>query len=279
MDSFYYKVSIKAHSESLHALTGVAFDLGSLGVEDRDDGIIAYFDQRASPKYIERTLLGMKPNLKLAGLIDDIKITIDPVEAKDWNEEWKKRIQPLLIGERFIVLAPWHKYSGQRRPVIIEPGMAFGTGHHPTTQMCVYEIETVSEEMGRSFLDLGTGTGILSIVAANLGFSPIFAIDVDPVAIDIARRNMIMNKIVSVTLLERDIHEMDGKFSLISANLTSGIIQQMLDHILSLRDEGGIILFSGILEGQGENILEMLNRRGVTVTHAVQRGDWLGFRC
>jgi ribosomal protein L11 methyltransferase len=246
MDSFYYKVSIKAHSESLHALTGVAFDLGSLGVEDRDDGIIAYFDQRASPKYIERTLLGMKPNLKLAGLIDDIKITID---------------------------------SGQRRPVIIEPGMAFGTGHHPTTQMCVYEIETVSEEMGRSFLDLGTGTGILSIVAANLGFSPIFAIDVDPVAIDIARRNMIMNKIVSVTLLERDIHEMDGKFSLISANLTSGIIQQMLDHILSLRDEGGIILFSGILEGQGENILEMLNRRGVTVTHAVQRGDWLGFRC
>ncbi|HEX2271529.1 MAG TPA: 50S ribosomal protein L11 methyltransferase, partial [Pyrinomonadaceae bacterium] len=192
------------------------------------------------------------------------------VENRDWLEEWKKSWQPVEVG-RFIIAPPWTKLGDGARDKItirIEPGMAFGTGTHETTRLCLQAIE--KHFAGGSFLDIGTGTGILAIAAAKMfPDARVQACDTDAEAIEIARTNAQAND-VNIEFRVGSVEETTPSADLVCANLTADVIQQILPTLLGVTC--GKLILSGILETQIEPIVEALNRSEVEIE---QDGEWI----
>lgn len=271
MDRYYHRVIIR-HCDI--DCTTYLFDIGALGIEEKDDGIIAFFPQEIDRKELTESLEVLREMLKEAG--DRLSFRIERLKGKDWNREWKKGIKPIFVGDRLVILAPWHRYNGDRERIVIEPGMAFGTGHHPSTEICLEVIERISKERKGSLLDIGTGTGILAIAASILGFRPVVAIDIDPTAIETARKNLTLNHAQNIRLIHASPQGIKGRFSCIAANLTAVSIMQSLEAILSLREGNSTTILSGILKGQEVALLKTLNHTGIYSVDVVEKEGWIG---
>ncbi|MEQ1765625.1 MAG: 50S ribosomal protein L11 methyltransferase [Pyrinomonadaceae bacterium] len=196
----------------------------------------------------------------------------ETIENTDWLAEWKKHWKPTTVG-RFVIAPSWFEVDEPEKIVIrIEPNMAFGTGTHETTQLCLAEIDKHFQP-GESFLDVGTGTGILAIAAAKLGASDIFACDTDVDAITIARENAQSNGAPAIEFSTDAISSETAAYDFICANLTIDVIQPMLDLLLSKSKR--VLVISGILGDQEPIITSALNERGIT-GHRVERlGEWI----
>ncbi|RMG67204.1 MAG: 50S ribosomal protein L11 methyltransferase [Nitrospirae bacterium] len=181
------------------------------------------------------------------------------------------------MGDSLVVVAPWHKYSGDRIKIIIEPGMAFGTGHHGTTRMCLEEIEELARRGCRSLLDVGTGTGILAIAARKLGFTEVVGVDIDPEAVTIAVENARINGVEEVRFFCKPVREVEGSFDLIAANLTAQTIKDLMDDMLRHLKGDGFLILSGILSEQKEEIEELLRQRGISCLKVRELEGWLTF--
>ena len=192
-------------------------------------------------------------------------------------QKWKEGFEAVEIGDRLVVAPSWKlPAKGERRVVIqIDPGMAFGTGTHETTRLCLEAIER--EWHGGSLLDVGTGTGILAIAAALLApGSRVVAIDVDPQAIGVARENIAINGVsASVELLEgQPLNQAGQSFDVVVANLTAEVIVALMDDLASCLAPERLLILSGILNELAEDVERSLIASGLTVTERREAGEW-----
>lgn len=203
------------------------------------------------------------------------------IKEEDWAEAWKKGFQPVRVGKRLIIKPSWAIVGIDPGDIVIEldPGMAFGTGTHPTTQLCLQACEWFARP-GLSMVDLGTGSGILAIAAAKLGCYRVVASDIDETAVEAAQQNVARNGVERQVSVQHG--SLDGllssaqKFDLGMANITANVILNMarqgIQHIIA---PCGRFTFSGILQEQADEVITSLDAAGLSLLGQRQMGDWV----
>ncbi len=206
------------------------------------------------------------------------------VEEENWAEAWKRNYRPIPIGKRLIIVPAWMENPRpDRTPIFIDPSTAFGTGTHPTTQMCLQEVERLVRG-GELVLDVGCGSGILSIAALKLGAAAAFGVDTDPQAVEVARENARRNSVAdrlrlavgSVDAIRR-ADESLRRAPIVLANILAPILVRLLDEegLADLLAPHGHLVLSGILDYQAEDVLSAAHRAGLTLTNRLQQKDWV----
>jgi ribosomal protein L11 methyltransferase len=203
------------------------------------------------------------------------------IAEKDWAEAWKAHYAVLHIGARTVIVPQWQAYAPQPGEVVIllDPGMAFGTGTHPTTRLCLAALEEMPVR-GARVLDLGTGSGVLSIAAAKEGAASVLAVDVDPIAVDAARENIAANDVADrVRVVAGSLARAQGKYDLILVNILARVIVELLEEGLAetLAPEGEVIA-SGIIDDQEDEVRAAFEARGVSVVDRLCERDWVALR-
>lgn len=207
------------------------------------------------------------------------------IQDQDWMKAWKEHYSPIEIGEKMLVMPAWQELqAGESRSVIrINPAMAFGTGTHPTTQLCMRLMEKHLTQ-GTRVIDIGCGSGILSIAALKLGAKNVIAVDVDGQAIDSTKENAILNGISSTTLEigKGSVKEiLSGQFSydhasLVMVNILASIILRLFEQGLAdIVTKDGMLLLSGILIHQEEEIMDTAQQKGFKLVSRLSDGDWV----
>lgn len=252
-------------------------EAGALGTETNEDGELrcatGYF---ASAPEREAVRAVLSEALRIYDLPASSvrEIELREVEARDWLDEWKKSWQPTQIG-RFMIAPPWSEVADAPHRIVIriEPGMAFGTGTHETTRLCLSAIE--KHFTGGSFLDVGTGTGILAIAAAKLfPDAHIEACDTDADAIEIARGNARLNNVAEqINFRVGTIEEVTASASLVCANLTADVIIPLLPALVGATC--GQLILSGILDAQVDDVRTRLNELGIHRSEVMTDGEWV----
>jgi ribosomal protein L11 methyltransferase len=203
------------------------------------------------------------------------------IDEEDWAEAWKAHYQPIRIGERLFIRPLWVEIDIPEGAVevALDPGMAFGTGTHPTTQLCLEALENHIQH-GMQVLDLGAGSAILSIAAAKLGAAHVLALDIDPVAVEVAVKNVEQNgaddKITAQWGSLENVVTSARRFDLIVVNILARIIIKMCDeHLGEVIRPGGLGIFSGIIHDQADDVEAALHRTGLTPVNRREMGDWV----
>jgi ribosomal protein L11 methyltransferase len=256
------------------------FELGTTGIvtleeRDREVKLGGYFDEHANTEQIAREI---QAEFARAGRVGDLRgVSVSSIPDQDWLQKWKEGFEPSEIGRRLIIAPSWklpHKSDG-RVIVQIDPGMAFGTGTHETTRMCLEAIEAHWRN-GR-LLDVGTGTGILAIAAALLRpGSRITAIDVDPQAVEVARENTEINGASnSIEVVEGGPAVFVGRgFDVVVANLTAEVIISLIDDLAGCVSASGMVILSGILAALEADVESAATRAGLIVVERRHLGEW-----
>lgn len=209
--------------------------------------------------------------------------TLEAVERQDWLAAWRQFFTPVLCGSRFVVLPPWlageERYPG-RIPILIEPKSAFGTGHHATTALCLGVVSDLLDAgrvgAGQSFLDLGTGSGILGIGCARSGLRGL-GLDIDPLAVDNARENRALNGVPAAEfeIAEGSVAEAAGRsFDLVLANILARPLMEMAEELAAARAAGGSLVLSGILESQADAVEAAYQAQGLPAARRTINGEW-----
>jgi ribosomal protein L11 methyltransferase len=205
------------------------------------------------------------------------EVIIDP----QWGEVWKRFFKPLRITKNIIVKPSWERYSATGRETVIEidPGMAFGTGQHPSTSMCIEAMEEILLK-DRTFqkwrvLDVGTGTGILGISAAKLGASSVMCVDIDDQAVEIAHKNVAVNHVGDrVVIVNSDVAKIKGTFELIVANLTAETLIKIKSHLVKMMEKGGYLVISGIIEKNRQDVEKAFTRDDLISHRVIADKEW-----
>jgi len=204
--------------------------------------------------------------------------TFRPIAEADWEEAWKEQLSVLHVGRHIVIRPSWLDYTPAPGDVVIDldPGMAFGTGLHPTTQLCLEAFEALVQP-GAEVLDLGTGSGILAIAAAKLGAQSVTAVDNDPVAVKTARENAMINNVHKVmSVVEGSLGDVCGDYDLVAVNIVVRVIAEMLHEELAMRVRpGGKAIAAGIIVDQETEVIEALEQKGLALTERQCRGDWV----
>ena len=203
------------------------------------------------------------------------------VRDPDWGEAWKKYFKPLRVGRNFVIKPTWERFTPKSGDIVIEidPGMAFGTGQHASTRMCLEAIESIFIE-DRAFekprvLDVGTGTGILGIACAKLGAERVLCVDNDSLATKIAQDNILVNRVEDhVTVAHRDIATLAEPFPLIVANLTAKILGELCPHLGRLVSPGGHLVIAGIIEQNRPDIEARFLGSSFTLDRLITEKEW-----
>lgn len=272
----YYEVTITVPAESRDALVNRLNEMGCLGITDLEERIIAYFDSKIEVAELQEGLNAFREVLRTAGLDPEFAFECVNLPDKDWNEVWKKNIKPIDVAGTFLILPSWEKEQHDRINLVIDAGMVFGTGHHHTTQSCLLLIKRFMDHRAKDrFLDVGTGTGILAICASKLGFREVIAVDIDPLAIEAAPRNISLNKLDNITVREGGITAADGTFDFIAGNLLSEIIISIVPEIAARLRDTGTLLLSGIMLGQEDEVIAQMEQAGLKCVEKVVADIWV----
>ena len=210
-------------------------------------------------------------------------LRVGRLAEEDWAEAWKKFFFVQRIGERVVVKPSWREYRPEKDDVVLEldPGMAFGTGLHPTTRMCILACERlVGHDM--RVLDLGTGSGILAIAAAKLGAASVLALDVDGVAAKVARENVAMNGLEDrVQVVQGSIDQAisDRGYDLVLANIIASVIAELAPELHAATAPDGVLVVSGIIEEREGMVVEALKAAGLRIEETMAEGDWRAMVC
>ncbi len=249
---------------------------GCLGMIENDDALTAYFPDSADVRTITNDLQLLKMLLEKAGPDHSLCFSSVLIPDQDWNESWKKGLQPADIGKRFTILPTWEKRREGRINLIIDPGMAFGTGHHETTRSCLILMEKFFDKQAHErFLDVGTGTGILAIAASKLGYKEVVAVDTDPLAVDAARRNISHNDAASIDVREGGITSAQESFDFITANLFSELLIMLAPEISTRLNRPGNAVLAGMLSGQEQEVIDAMENAGLHLVEKLADGKWV----
>lgn len=278
MKEQWYALDVDVEPQAVEAVEYALNEAGASGTEtttDDTDGtrIVGYFEGVPHREQIRNELFEALRIYQLpSSSVRDMNVR--EVEQRDWLEEWKKNWQPVEVG-RFVIAPPWSEIDDKpdRCVIRIEPGMAFGTGTHETTRLCLAAMQSYYE--GGSFLDVGTGTGILAIAAgACAPGAHVEAFDIDAEAIEIARENAVANGVADrISFHVGSIDEQTSSADFICANLTADVIAKLLPTLVAL--SCGRLVLSGILETQIEDVIGPLGQLAITDVEIVRDGEWV----
>ena len=310
----YLEVTIQTASAGIEtvasALTASGFD--SLVVEDQAEYETFLEDNRAYWDYIDEEFQAELQGLsriklylevdgteekqlnKLRKVLDSLKnrtkknlgtleLTSTLLPETNWEESWKDNYPPQPVGEKLVVVPCWNPEAGDRIPVILDPGLTFGTGAHPSTQMCMEFMEELVTE-GMEVIDLGSGSGILSIAALRLGAKTAIGVDIDPKAEDIARENAAYNdfgpdRFNAVTGNVTEDHALmerlsEKHYDLVFVNIVADVIIGLAPVLKHFMDENTRVICSGILDVREQEVREALTANGLTILAAKAKEDW-----
>jgi ribosomal protein L11 methyltransferase len=248
----------------------------------------------SKPSQIVREEISIRlQRIKNCGLkIGAGKINVAKVRREDWAESWKRHFKPIEIGDSLLVKPSWSKRRARKNQavVVLDPGLSFGTGQHPTTEFCLGEIvrsarnRTTAREDARptttkSFLDIGTGSGILAIATAKLGYKPVCAIDFDPEAIRVARANAKANGVLKkIKIVRGDVTKLSEKpkeqFDLVCANLISNLLIAERKKIAAQLKPGGILVLAGILKLEFLEVQKRFESLGLKLISSRSKKEW-----
>ncbi|MBY7739555.1 50S ribosomal protein L11 methyltransferase [Paenibacillus polymyxa] len=220
----------------------------------------------------------------------EVQYELKTVNEDDWANAWKQYFKPLRVSDRLTIKPTWEEYepaSEDEKIIELDPGMAFGTGTHPTTSLCLRTLESVIQG-GEEVIDVGTGSGILAIGAVKLGAKHVLALDLDPVAVSSARENTRLNQLEErITIKESDLLSVLNAsdptlgiqlpVKLVVANILAEIILLFIDDVYNALQPGGIYIASGIWKNKEEAVETALKATGFEITEINRDEDWLAF--
>ena len=211
--------------------------------------------------------------LKNSGI--DYKLNTTGVEQEDWQNGWRKYYHPMDIGQHLAIVPSWQEYDTDRVKLILDPGLAFGTGGHETTSLC---LEALDERVkgGERVLDIGTGSGILAIAALKLGAASAEGVDIDPVAVRTAGENAALNGVADkLTVLVGDLSDKaSGKYDIITANIVANAIMSLAPAVPGLMADNGVFIASGIIDSRKDEVLAALKAAGLAVQEVKEKRGW-----
>ena len=277
------------------AYSGVMMEQGVKYMDEEDAGtptgpitVRAYLEANAQ---LEETRQKLEESLYYLGMIQPLPAaSFKEIADQNWMEAWKQHYKPILIGKRLVILPAWMESPDPSRVAIkIDPGMAFGTGTHPTTQLCLelmqyyFDESKIENRKSEIVIDIGCGSGILSIAALKLGAGTALGVDIDAASIQNARENAQINNIGEELILGvGSVQEiLQGKFAfkkapLVVANILAPVIIRLFDAGLAdLMEDHGTIILSGILQEQEQSVIMAGQAKGLSMTERVQMGDWV----
>jgi ribosomal protein L11 methyltransferase len=278
----FINVTISVLEEDYEIAYSILTDLEFIGMEEKLDEIILSFEEKNWNKNIQKEL-----EQKFATILPTAKITnIQTLFEKNWNEEWEKKVEPVIISDDMVITPEWKKEQFDcKYKILINPKMSFGTGQHSTTklmsQMLVKFYESDTEHKKNIWIDAGTGTGILAIIAAKLGAKKIFAFDNDIWSYENALENVELNNVAeAVEVTQSDIASFDFPSSdCICANMFLGLIKSAFPFFhKSLLVAKGILFVSGILLFDREELLEAAKSIGFILIEETQEFEWCCFK-
>ena len=209
-------------------------------------------------------------------------MSLERVRHQDWSMSWKRHFRPIEIGSALLIRPSWSRRRPRKGQAVVEidPGLSFGTGQHPTTAFCLRQLTVRrSPRKPQSFLDLGTGSGILAIAAVKLGYGPIDALDSDPDAIRIARANARQNGVVGrIRFLRQDIGKLgtvvSSRYGLICANLTADLLVKERARFVSRLQPWGVLVLAGILDQEFAGVQRAYEAVGLQLSSSRREREW-----
>ena len=208
------------------------------------------------------------------------KIETTTIKDSDWENSWKDYFDILNIGEKFVIVPTWREYENEENKYVIniDPGMAFGTGGHETTSLCIKNLEKYVKPHD-NIIDVGCGSGILSIAASYLTDGEIKAVDLDKLAVDVSHENFALNNLENRIAVEEAslLTKETKKYNVIVANILAHIIELMLDDAYKLLEDGGYYITSGIIKDKKDELLEKMLERGFKLVEETSDNEWYSF--
>ena len=210
-------------------------------------------------------------------------MTLTVTHEDDWNKKWQKYFTTARIGKHIIVKPSWELFLPEEGDVIIEmdPGMAFGTGTHATTRMCLEAIENLihnDSKSSHSMLDVGIGSGILSIAAAKLGVEKLVGIDIDPIALRYAKQNIEKNLVADkIEVKDVVLNKLEGKFDLVVANILSDVILKLHKDLYAHLEDNGILILSGIMDENESKVEKKFVSKKISLVDRYYDTGWICF--
>ncbi len=249
---------------------------GSIGRAEQH-AVVGYFPKDRQAKkccsVLGKKLAFLKENFAML-----YRVSYKELDEEDWAEAWKAFFEPQKIGQKIVVKPTWCEYKADPGDIVLEldPGMAFGTGTHPTTALCIRLIEDYLN-LGDSFLDIGTGSGILMIAAARLGAGFVCGLDKDTVAVDVAASNLRMNGLDPGDYFLRTGNLLEGikdKYDFITANIFTHVILELLDDLPRALAQGGIFVCSGMFEKNKNLVVARMKNMGFEILEIREQEEW-----
>jgi ribosomal protein L11 methyltransferase len=225
-----------------------------------DDSAVA-----AQRRAVRRALASLQATLRTRWL-----------QEEDWAEAWKAFFPVLHVSRRLVICPAWRSYRARRGEAVIrlDPGMAFGTGQHPTTLMCLRALEETLQP-GAAVLDLGTGSGVLALAAARFGAADVLALDTDPLAVRAARENVGLNGLEALVRVEEGtLQAGTGPFDVVVANISAATIIELAAAMTASLKAGGVLIAAGFSEARSEEVAAVLSAAGITVERTLSDGEW-----
>lgn len=302
----YLELKVSVHSSAVDAVSEIYYEFGANGVSieepfemmgeenlywdyideskidrDAESVVTAYYS--CLDEDLEQKIESIKA--RIYGLIE---FGINPgsanfsqkiVKQEDWENSWKQYFKPLRVTERIVIKPQWEEYEQKPNELVIQidPGMAFGTGSHETTSMCLAELEK-NAKPENILLDIGTGSGILSIAAALLGMKKAVGVDLDPVAVGVAKENVLLNRVEKqVEIVHGDlVRAISGQYDIVIANIIAEAILILLDlDVKQFVKKDGLFICSGIILEKEDAIVKSLEEKGFAIRDIHRKGEWV----
>jgi len=303
--SKWQEITVTTTEEAQEAVANLFYEIGAAGVVIGDPHAVLQFDAdelwdsyEAVDELAEAENVVIKGYLpiddalktRLQHLKDELarigeyftnylaKVSLAEISEEDWSTSWKAYYKPEKVGRKIVIVPSWEKYEPNPEEIIVtlDPGMAFGTGSHPTTILSIRLLEKYLKE-GDTVIDVGTGSGILSITAAKLGAKKVFAYDVDTVAVQVAEENVKGNKVENIVSTSYNdlLTGIDIKADLIVSNIIADIIIKLIPQAFNCLTAGGHFIASGIVVERWPDVYQALTKQGLTIIEVNEMDEWV----
>ncbi|MDF2884127.1 MAG: ribosomal protein methyltransferase [Clostridiaceae bacterium] len=305
MDKNWLEVTIITSSEAIEAVSGILYNTPVNGISIEDPQDIEFKKKHPGDwDYFDESLLKVKEGAVIKGYfkedeefekhlsyikssIENLKefgidkgqgvVTVTKVNEEDWENNWKKYYKPAKVGDKIVVKPIWENYDTKDDEIVVEldPGMAFGTGTHETTRMCIKALEKYVNSDSIVF-DIGTGSGILAITAAKLNAKKAIGVDLDPVAVKSASENVSYNGLNNIEIIHGNLMDVvKGKANIVVANIIADVIIFLTDSIKDFILPGGRFIASGIINSRKQDVIDKFNCAGLKIEEVNEEGEWV----